>query len=61
MLARPEMGLTLRLRPGDALFVDNHVVLHGRQAFRDAQGGSRRRLLHVWVAVHDQEHSVLHA
>jgi hypothetical protein len=49
------------LRPGDALFVDNHVVLHSRQAFRDAQGGSRRRLLRVWVAVYDQEHSVLHA
>ncbi|MFC9669740.1 TauD/TfdA family dioxygenase [Streptomyces sp. NPDC056949] len=61
MLVMPTMALTLRLCPGDALFIDNHVVLHGRRAFEDPQGGSRRRLLRVWVADREQRHSVLPA
>ncbi len=37
---------SIRLAPGDALFVDNRRVLHGRGAI-DAR--SRRRLRQVWM------------
>lgn len=36
----------LQLRPGDALFIDNHRVLHGRRAIA---AGSRRSLRRVWI------------
>lgn len=42
-LLRPEMLLSRVLAPGEALFVNNHEILHSRTAFRD----SRRHLLRV--------------
>ncbi|HEY4180221.1 MAG TPA: TauD/TfdA family dioxygenase [Kofleriaceae bacterium] len=36
----------VRLAPGDALFVDNRRVLHGRRSIADA---SQRRLLRTWL------------
>lgn len=39
----------IRLVPGDALFVDNRRVLHGRRAIAEA---SPRRLLRSWLRCH---------
>jgi gamma-butyrobetaine dioxygenase len=36
LLARPELAVTMRLRPGDCLIFDNTRVLHGRTAFTGA-------------------------
>ena len=36
------------VEPGDVIVFDNHVVLHGRDAFNPQHG--RRRLLRAWVA-----------
>lgn len=36
----------VRLQPGEALFVDNTRILHGRRAIGD---GSRRRLQRFWI------------
>lgn len=41
IIRRPELELRLRLRPGDIAVVDNHRVLHGRDAFDPASGGRR--------------------
>jgi len=41
LLARPELALTTRLRPGDCLIFDNTRILHGRTAFT---GAGRRHL-----------------
>jgi|SRR5208283_5344250 len=41
LLARPELALTMRLRPGDCLIFDNTRILHGRTAFT----GAGQRLL----------------
>jgi gamma-butyrobetaine dioxygenase len=38
LLARPELALTMRLRPGDCLIFDNTRILHGRTAFTSAGG-----------------------
>ena len=39
--------IEFRLRPGDVLVADNHVVAHGRGSFQDA--GRKRLLLRVWT------------
>jgi alpha-ketoglutarate-dependent taurine dioxygenase len=50
LLASPEYTLTFALEPGDALFADNHVVLHNRTAFVDFDEPSRKRLLfRLWL------------
>ncbi len=47
IVRRPELELRLRLRPGDIAVVDNHRVLHGRDAFDPASG--ERRLQGCYV------------
>lgn len=47
IIRRPEMEVRLRLTPGDIAVVDNHRVLHGRDAFDPSTG--RRRLQGCYV------------
>ncbi|WP_336323746.1 TauD/TfdA family dioxygenase [Streptomyces lavendofoliae] len=51
ILADPGTVLSIRLRPGDFLLLDNTAVLHGRTAFTDTSGDPLRRrcLVRVWV------------
>lgn len=36
--------------PGDMMFINNHAVLHSREAFSDAPGpGSGRHLVRAWL------------
>lgn len=52
-LKRPELLLRIRLRPGQAIFIDNGWILHSRSAFTDwDEPGRRRELLRVWLGAH---------
>ncbi|KAF2761734.1 Clavaminate synthase-like protein [Pseudovirgaria hyperparasitica] len=45
-----ETGITMSLKPGDMLLYNNLGVLHGRNAFTDAEvGDHRRHILRLWV------------
>jgi len=48
----PGSGFEFRLRPGEIFFLNNHVVAHGRSAFRDTEAGDvagGRLLLRFWL------------
>nr|WP_268255958.1 TauD/TfdA family dioxygenase [Streptomyces mashuensis] len=50
ILSDPRTVLRIRLEPGDLLWLDNTVVLHGRTAFDDPPSPHARRCLaRVWV------------
>ncbi|RLU83019.1 hypothetical protein CTZ27_28950 [Streptomyces griseocarneus] len=50
ILSDPRTLLRIPLHPGDLLWMDNTVVLHGRTAFTDPPGPHARRCLaRVWV------------
>ncbi|MDA0702224.1 MAG: TauD/TfdA family dioxygenase [Proteobacteria bacterium] len=54
----PELTLEFSLRPGEAVFMNNFTMLHGRSAFEDSPADSsgetrRRHLLRIWLAVPD--------
>jgi len=40
---------TFEAAPGDMLFVNNHAVLHSREAFVDAPGLAQRYLVRLWL------------
>ena len=43
---------TMRMRPGDLQWLNNHVILHSRTAFVDHDDPARRRhLLRLWLAL----------
>lgn len=45
-----ELRLDMEFRRGDMQFINNHVVFHTRQAFRDdAAAGKKRHLLRLWL------------
>jgi hypothetical protein len=45
------LHLTMRLAPGDLQFVHNHVMLHDRTGFEDAEHPEQKRhLLRLWLA-----------
>lgn len=46
---RPEMRITVTMEPGEAVFVSNYEVLHGRTAFEDQGGPEGRLLLRLWL------------
>lgn len=48
----PELLYTLRLAPGEVLWLNNHVVWHGRDAYQD-EPGAVRHLLRLWLATPD--------
>ncbi len=45
VFARDEVKLELVMQPGDAVFLNNHEVLHGRRTFADHPEPERKRLL----------------
>jgi alpha-ketoglutarate-dependent taurine dioxygenase len=51
VLATERYALDLFLKPGDALVVNNRVLLHARTAFTDDEAGLGRLLLRHWIAI----------
>jgi hypothetical protein len=55
----------MRFAPGDIQLLNNHVVYHGRTAFKDDAGtGQERKLLRLWLSVPNsrtlpEDHAVL--
>jgi len=48
---RPELRLSMIMREGDLQLLNNHVILHARDAFEDYEDPDRKRhLLRMWVA-----------
>jgi hypothetical protein len=51
---RPELMLTMDFQEGDIQLVNNHTLLHAREAYEDhAEPGRERHLLRMWIAVDD--------
>ena len=51
---RPELMLTMDFQEGDIQLVNNHTLLHAREAFEDyPEPGRERHLLRMWIAVDD--------
>ncbi|MFK0017404.1 TauD/TfdA family dioxygenase [Streptomyces sp. NPDC091027] len=47
---QPHLVLRLRLGRGQSIWLNNHRVLHGREAFKDDNGTGRvRHLLRTWI------------
>ncbi len=50
--SRPDMRLAIDFQEGDIQFVNNHMVLHAREAYEDFDEPERRRhLLRMWIAL----------
>jgi hypothetical protein len=50
VIRRPEFAIRQQLGPGQAVFINNHEVLHSRTAFEDwDEPERRRRLLRMWL------------
>ncbi len=51
---RPELMLTMDFQEGDIQLLNNHMTMHGREAFEDHdEPGRQRHLLRMWIAVDD--------
>ncbi len=51
---RAELMLTMDFQEGDIQLVNNHTLLHAREAYEDfAEPGRERHLLRMWIAVDD--------
>jgi hypothetical protein len=51
---RPELMLTMDFQEGDIQLVNNHTMLHAREAYEDfTEPGRERHLLRLWIAVDD--------
>jgi hypothetical protein len=49
---RPDLRLRMEFQEGDMQFLNNHVLLHAREAFEDHDDPDRKRhLLRLWVAL----------
>ena len=44
-----ESQIMLDAEPGDMLFINNHAVLHSREAFEDAANAPSRYLVRMWL------------
>ena len=48
---RPELRLRMHFQEGDMQFINNHAILHAREAFEDHEDPElRRHLLRMWIA-----------
>lgn len=48
---RPELRLRMHFQEGDMQFINNHAVLHAREAFEDYDDPEmKRHLLRMWIA-----------
>ncbi len=65
MAVADEQCFEMRFAPGDIQLLNNHVVYHGRTAFKDnAETGQDRLLMRLWLSVPNsrplpEEHAVL--
>ena len=51
---RPEIMLSMSFEEGDMQLINNHIMLHAREAYVDFEGpGRERHLLRMWIAVDD--------
>jgi hypothetical protein len=51
---RPELMLTMDFQEGDIQLINNHTMLHAREAYEDhPEPGRERHLLRMWIAVDD--------
>ena len=51
---RAELMLTMDFQEGDIQLVNNHTLLHAREAYEDfTEPGRERHLLRMWIAVDD--------
>jgi hypothetical protein len=52
---RPELMLSMDFQEGDVQLINNHILLHAREAFVDhPEPGRERHLLRMWIAVADE-------
>ena len=52
---RPELRLSMSFEEGDIQLLNNHMILHSREAFEDYGEPERKRhLLRMWIAVSDE-------
>jgi hypothetical protein len=52
---RPELMLSMEFREGDIQLINNHILLHAREAYEDyPEPGRERHLLRMWIAVSDE-------
>jgi hypothetical protein len=52
---RPELMLTMSFEEGDIQLINNHIMLHAREAYEDyPEPGRERHLLRMWIAVDEQ-------
>src|SRR5262249_61288108 len=52
MAAAEEEFFEMRFEPGDIQLLNNHIIYHGRTAFKDAQTtGQDRLLMRLWLSV----------
>lgn len=51
---RPQLMLTMDFQEGDIQLINNHTMLHAREAYEDhPEPGRQRHLLRMWIAVPD--------
>jgi hypothetical protein len=59
---RPELMLSMDFQEGDIQLINNHIMLHAREAYEDYdEPGRERHLLRVWIAVSDERRRPLAA
>jgi alpha-ketoglutarate-dependent taurine dioxygenase len=52
---RPELRLTMDFREGDMQFINNHTILHAREAYEDFDDPEmKRHLLRLWIGIPDE-------
>ena len=65
MAVAEEVSFEMRFAPGDIQLLNNHVIYHGRTAFKDDAGrGQDRLLMRLWLAMPNsralpEDHAVL--
>lgn len=53
---RPELRLSMSFQEGDIQLINNHMIMHAREAFEDYEEEERKRhLLRMWIAVSDDK------
>jgi hypothetical protein len=53
---RPELRLSMRMEDGDIQLLNNHVTMHGRDAFEDHKNTDRQRhLLRMWIGLPEDQ------
>jgi hypothetical protein len=59
---RPGLMLTMQFEQGDIQLINNHTLLHAREAYEDwPEPGRERHLLRMWIAVADAQRRPLAA